>query len=137
MDGCAIARPVAGCLWLPMHALNLALRFLLEIAALWGFALWFAQFGSGWTKFAIAAAGVIALAAVWSVFAVPDDPSRSGNAPIPVPGTVRLVLELAILFGGAAAFWLVGRDTVAIVVALLIILHYAAWPARIAWLLSS
>ena len=30
------------------------------------------------------------------VFAVPDDPSRSGSAPIAVPGLARLTLEAAV-----------------------------------------
>jgi hypothetical protein len=119
-----------------MHALNLALRFALEIAALWGIAVFAAGLGAGWMRFVYAALAVVAAATVWGVFAVPDDPSRSGGAPVPVPGAVRLALELAVLFGGAAAFWLIGRENVALVMAGLVVLHYALWPARIAWLLG-
>ena len=38
-------------------------------------------------------------AAAWVTFAVPGDPSRSGRAPVPVPGWVRLLLELAVFLG--------------------------------------
>ncbi|WP_292315447.1 YrdB family protein [Mesorhizobium sp.] len=64
-------------------------------------------------------------AALWGTFAVPDDPSRSGRAPVPVPGAARLALELVILFGGAAGFYLVGHAAAGIVMALLIALSYA------------
>ncbi len=78
------------------NPLNLAFRFLLEIAALAAMTYW------GWTQHdgiwrIVFAVGVPLLAAVlWGTFAVPDDPSRSGKAPVPVPGIVRLLLELAI-----------------------------------------
>jgi hypothetical protein len=39
-------------------------------------------------------------ATAWGVFNVKGDPSRSGKAPVPVPGIVRLLLELAF-FGSA------------------------------------
>ena len=119
-----------------MHAVNLALRFALEIAALWGIAVCAASFADGWMRYVLAALAVVAAAALWGVFAVPDDPSRSGRAPVPVPGAVRLALEFAVLFGGAAAFWLVGRESVALVLAGLVVVHYALWPGRIAWLLG-
>ncbi len=72
------------------HSLNLALRFLLELAALGAMGYW------GWTqhegpvrwRWAI---GLPLVAAVlWGTFAVPNDPSRSGQAPVPIPGILRL-----------------------------------------------
>ncbi|MFQ6227417.1 DUF2568 domain-containing protein [Nocardia sp. NPDC002869] len=44
-------------------------------------------------------------ATAWGVIAVPDDPSRSGAAPVAVPGAIRLLVEFAVLFGGAAALF--------------------------------
>jgi hypothetical protein len=84
-----------------MNAANLILRFLLELAALVGFATLAWLSVSGWWRFVVALLVVLIAMALWGVFAVPDDPSRSGNAPVPVPGAVRLVLELTILLGGA------------------------------------
>ena len=84
------------------HPINLASPFLLEIAALLIFGLWGWGQSEGVLRF-IFALGVPLLAAVlWGTFAVPDDPSRSGKAPIPIPGAIRLVLELAF-------FWLAVR----------------------------
>ena len=87
-----------------MNAANLILRFLLELAALVGFAILAWHTTSGWWRLFVALIVVLIAIALWGVFAVPDDPNRSGNAPVPVPGAVRLVLELVILFGGAYAW---------------------------------
>ena len=118
-----------------LHSANLGLRFLLELAALAGLALWAAGFASGPIRFVLAAAAVLVAGVLWTVFAVPDDPSRSGTAPVPVPGAVRLLLEFAILFGGAWGFRAAGFTDFAIVLAGLIVVHYALWTERIVWLL--
>ena len=74
--------------------------------------------------------------ALWGVFAVPDDPSRSGNAPVPVPGVVRLFLELAILLGGAYAWYLAGYTLFAGIFGTLIAFHYFLSAERVGWLLQ-
>lgn len=115
---------------------NLAVRFLLEIAALACLAYW------GWTQHTgilryLLAIGLPLLASIlWGTFAVPGDRSRSGEAPVPVPGILRLVLELA-LFGSAAwcladagqAFW-------ANIFSLVVLVHYAVSYDRVLWLLK-
>ena len=73
-----------------MHPANLALRFFLEIAALSGFGAMIWHLFSGWWRPFLLAVVLGGLMAVWGVFAVPDDPSRSGNAPVPIPGLLRL-----------------------------------------------
>ncbi len=115
---------------------NLGLRFLLELAALagFGFAGWRLA-PAPWNWLAVIALPVIA-AALWGVFNVPDDPSRSGAAPVPVPGAIRLTIEFLVLFGGAAAFALAGSRTAGIVLALLVVAHYALSWDRIGWLLA-
>ncbi len=119
-----------------MHPANLALRFLLEMAALAGFGmLAYSASAGGWRVVAlIATLGL--LMALWGVFAVPDDPSRSGSAPISVSGKVRLALELVILLGGATAFYWTGQQLAGFGLAALVLLHYALSRKRIAWLLS-
>ncbi len=119
-----------------MHPANLALRFLLELAALCGFGVlaWNSTHGI-WRFVAVFLALAVAMS-LWGTFAVPNDPSRSGAAPVPVPGVVRLVLELVILLGGAAAFYLAGLNTAALLMAALTILHYALAGDRIRWLLQ-
>ena len=120
-----------------MHVANLTLRFLLELAALAGFATLAWGLSSGLWRFVAAVAVVIAIAAIWATFAVPDDPSRSGNAPVPIPGGVRLLLEFAVLFGGACAFHVVGHTWAGVSIAGLVLVHYLLWIDRIRWLLQT
>jgi hypothetical protein len=116
------------------HPANLGLRFLLELAA------WAAMGYWGWTQHAGAlrfvwGIGLPLLAmALWSTFRVPDDP---GKAPVPVPGVLRLALELAE-FGAAAALLIAaGRAPLGIGLGAIVALHYAASLDRIEWLLRA
>ena len=119
-----------------MAGWNLGLRFGLEIAALAGIGAAAWRFADGsWRWIAVVAAPLVA-AVVWGVFNVPGDPSRSGNAPVPVPGALRLILEWAILLGGAGAFYAAGNTSTGLAISGLVILHYAFWPERIGWLLQ-
>ncbi|RUX31285.1 DUF2568 domain-containing protein [Mesorhizobium sp. M2A.F.Ca.ET.042.01.1.1] len=114
---------------------NLTLRFLLELAALLGLGMAGWSLSEGWWRWPFALALPLVAAALWGTFAVPNDPSRSGRAPVPVPGAARLALELVILFGGAAGFYLVGHAAAGTVMALLIALSYAFSLDRLGWLL--
>ena len=118
------------------HPVNLTVRFLLELAALVVFGVWGWQMGEGWVRFLLALGVPVAAAAVWGTFAVPDDPSRSGRAPVPVPGVVRLVLEL--LFFGAAVWMLygLGFTGLSVVLAGVVVVHYLVSYDRIQWLFS-
>jgi len=119
-----------------MNALNLGLRILLEIAALGGFALLAWRLSDGWWRFLVVFAVLAVLMTLWGVFAVPGDPSRSGNAPIPVSGLLRLGLELSILLGGGLALYLAEHRIAGAVLIVLVLLHYALSTDRIAWLLQ-
>ncbi len=118
-----------------MSAWNLALRFLLELAALAGLATFAWGLGSGLLRFVCVIAAVAGAAAIWTVFAVPDDPSRSGHAPVPVPGIVRLCLEWVVLFGGALAFYAAGLSVAGVALAVLVAIHNALSADRLRWLL--
>ncbi|MEP1207387.1 MAG: DUF2568 domain-containing protein [Rhizobiaceae bacterium] len=118
-----------------MNATNLALRFLLELAALSGLAVGASGLADGLSRYSLAVLAVGVAATLWGVFAVPGDPSRSGRAPVPVPGAVRLVLELVVLLGGAGGWHLGGFTLVAGVLAALVIAHYLMSRERILWLL--
>jgi len=115
------------------HPINLALRFLLELA------IWAAMGYWGWTQHGgmwrwMWAIGLPLLAmALWGTFRVPNDP---GKAPVPVPGAVRLTLE-GVEFGTAA--WLLvaaGRPGLGNSFAIVVLLHYAVSYDRIYWLLT-
>jgi membrane protein YdbS with pleckstrin-like domain len=118
------------------NPINLALRFILEIAALFSLGYW------GWTqhdgiwRFVWGFGLVVLAAVVWGTFAVPEDPSRSGKAPVPVPGTVRLVIELVLFAAGTWAFFAADRPLWALALGILTVIHYALSYDRIIWLLK-
>lgn len=120
-----------------MPGWNLGLRFGLEVVALvaLGAAAW--THAPGPWRWPAAAVVPLAAAAAWATFNVIDDPSRSGAAPVEVPGAIRLALELAILGAGAVGLAVAGRSDLAGITAVAIAVHYASsWP-RIGWLLAS
>jgi hypothetical protein len=119
-----------------MRPWNLALRLGLELAALIGLGL------AAWsqTDGAVRWIAVIALplvgATLWGTFNVLDDPSRSGEAPVEVPGWVRLAVELFVLFGGWVGYGVAGYPAIGATFAALTVLHYAVSAARVRWLLT-
>lgn len=119
-----------------MAGWNLALRFGLELGALVGLGLAAWKFAPGPTRWVAVALVPIAAAAIWGVFNVLDDPSRSGRAPIEVNGWIRLAIELAILGGGAAAYSLAGRWEIGMLLAVLVAAHYVASFNRLEWLVQ-
>jgi hypothetical protein len=120
-----------------MAGWNLALRFGLELGALTGLAVAAWHFSSGPVRLIAAIAVPIVAAVIWGTFNVLNDPSRSGLAPVEVSGWVRLGVELLVLGGGALAFALSGRSTVAIGFAVLVAVHYAASTSRVEWLIDA
>ncbi len=76
------------------------------------------------------------IGAITATFAEPDDPGRSGNAPVPLTGTLRLLLEFAIPFGGAWAFQAVGCTWASLLLAALVVVHALLCIDRITWLLG-
>ncbi len=118
------------------HPINLGFRFLLELSALVSFGMWGWKQSDSWWRFVLAIGIPLALAAVWGTFAVPDDPSRSGAAPVITPGIVRLIIELAFF---AFATWClrdVGYHRVSLIFGILVIIHYMFSYDRISWLLA-
>ena len=119
------------------NPINLILRFILELAALFALGYW------GWTQHSgiwrfVWAIGLVGLAAiVWGTFAVPNDPSRSGKAPVPVPGAVRLIIELAFFAAGVWAFFAAGQALLGLALGIFTLLHYALSYDRIIWLLKT
>jgi hypothetical protein len=101
----------------------LAVRFILELVGLFALGYW------GWTQHTGALRVILAIllplvaAAVWGIFRVPGHP---GDAPVPVPGIIRLLIE-ALYFGSAIwAFYASGRSTWGLILAIVVILHYIA-----------
>ena len=116
------------------HPLNLAWRFLLELLALGSMGYW------GWTQHEgvshwLWAIGLpLAMAVIWGTFAVPNDPSRSGNAPVPTPGIIRLLLELLIFTIAIVLLRLSQQPVLSTLFAVMVIVHYTLSYDRILWL---
>ncbi len=118
-----------------MAGWNLALRFGVELGALVGLG------AGGWSLGGLvgglaALALPLAGAAAWGAFNVEGDPSRSGRAPVPVRGEVRLVVEAVVFLGGAVGWFAAGRPTVGTVVGIAAVVTTVASLPRIRWLLA-
>jgi len=118
------------------HPINLLFRFLLELMALFIMGLWGWKQSQGLTAFLLALTLPILFAVIWGVFAVPDDPSRSGKAPIVTPGIIRLAIELAIFIISVWGLYDLGYTLMSLVFGILVGLHYIMAYDRIVWLLS-
>jgi hypothetical protein len=116
------------------HPVNVLLRFLLELCVLAVAGYWGWSVSGGFTRFLLVWGVPLLLAIVWGTFAVPDDPSRSGRAPIPVPGVLRLLLELANFSFGVWALYSLGHPVPGLILAVLVVVHYILSYDRITWL---
>jgi hypothetical protein len=119
-----------------MRPWNLALRLGLEIGALTGLGLAAWAQTEGAARWVAASAAPLAAATLWGTFNVLDDPSRSGEAPVEVPGLGRLAIELTVLGGGWVAYGIAGHPAIGGAFAALTVLHYAVARQRVRWLLS-
>lgn len=119
---------------LAQHPANLILRFVLEATALVAAGQWGWQTGEGVWRWALALGLPLLLAAAWAVFAVPGDPSRSGKAPIPIPGRVRLAMESIFFALAVLALLGTGQTILAGAFAFAVMLHYFWSVERIVWL---
>jgi len=103
------------------NPINLAVRFLLEIAMLIILGYWGWHLSPGWTQYVAALGLPIIAATLWGVFRIPNDPKP---APVEVPGIVRLLLEW-VLFGSAVlALFNLGYFTLSLAMAITVKLHY-------------
>jgi hypothetical protein len=119
------------------HPANLAIRFLLELSALAAMAFWGWQQSDDPERYAFALLVPLVAAAAWGVFAVPGDRSRSGKAPVVVPGAVRLGVEAAFFAFAVFALYKVGSKPFSAILAAAVSVHYAASYDRVAWLLRA
>ncbi len=118
-----------------IKSVNLIIRFILELIVLFAFAaLGKTQF-SGVSSIAAAVVFPVIAAIAWGVFAVPGDPSRSGNAPIPIPGILRLALEFLIFILAIRALQVSDMQSFAMGFGIIVLVHYMISFDRILWLI--
>ena len=118
------------------NPLNLAFRFLLELCALVIFGLWGWNSTTSALRYLLVATLPLLAAVLWGTFNVPDDPSRSGKAPVPVSGFLRFTLELAFFALAVLVLCDLGWITPAWIFSAAVLVHYALSYDRIAWLLK-
>jgi len=118
------------------NPINLAVRFILEISGLLAFGRWGWLQADGVFKYGLALGLPLLAAVVWGTFAVPGDPSRSGKAPVPVPGVLRLVLELVYFSAATWALFAAGLPALGGIFGGIVLMHYGISYDRIAWLLK-
>jgi len=114
---------------------QLAIRFALELASLVAIGRYAGGLFRGVWAYAAAWGVPIVIALLWATFAVKGDPSRSGGAPVPIPGLLRLALEMAVFLGGAAALAARNNRVALAIFMAAFILHHAMTTGRLAWLL--
>lgn len=119
------------------HPINLAVRFILEIIALISVGIWGWNKTDSFLKFVLAIGLPILLGAIWGTFAVPDDPSRSGQTVIATSGVIRLVIELGIFTIATLAIYNQGQQKFSYIFAIIVIIHYLISYDRILWLLEN
>ena len=117
------------------NPINLAVRLILEIIALVALGAWAKVQFPGVLGIVLMIAIPLLAAAAWGAFNIEGDPSRSGKAPVPVPGIVRLLVELAIL--GSATLALCSLNpTYGWIFGIVTLVHYIISYDRVTWLLQ-
>ena len=118
------------------NPINLAVRFILELSALLVMGVWGWGQGEGWFRFLLALGVPLIAAVVWGTFAVPNDPSRSGAAPVAVPGILRLAIELAFFLFATWALYDLGNTRLSWALGVIVALHYIASYDRMLGLIT-
>ena len=99
-----------------MRPANDVVRFLLELSTLAAVAYWGWSEGGGFWRWVLVIAAPAAVIVVWGTFMAPKSTRR-------VHDPARLVFELAIFGGAAAALAAAGQTTLAVIFAAVIAIH--------------
>ncbi len=116
---------------------QLALRLVLELGSLAAIGVGVYQSAApGPMAWLLAVAAPAAAAVAWGTFAVKGDPSRSGKAPVEVPGWLRLAIEVAVFGTGTVLLALRHHWIWFGLLAAGLVVHHAGTTARLTWLLG-
>jgi hypothetical protein len=99
-----------------MAELNLAARFLLELAAVAALGWWGYQATDSPVRFVLALAAPALLVVVWARLIAP-------KADSPLPPDVRIVVGSVLLLLASAALWTAGQPTIGLALAAAIIVN--------------
>jgi len=116
------------------NPINLAVRFLLELAALTAVGFWGWTQHAGFLRYLLVIGLPFFAATLWGTFRVPADASANGKAPVPVAGWLRLLLEV-VFFSFAAWCWFdAGAMSAGYIFSGIVLIHYLISYDRILWL---
>jgi hypothetical protein len=119
------------------HPVNLIVRFLLEISALIAGGLWGWNRGDNvWMHYLLGFGIPVLMASIWGIFAVPEDPSRSGKSPVITPGIIRLMIEFSFFGFACWALYDLNYVNLSYVFGITTAVHYIASYDRVMWLIS-
>jgi hypothetical protein len=118
------------------NPLNLGLRFILELVALYAFGFWGWVQHEGFMRYLLVAGLPLLAATLWGTFRIPEDASANGKAPVPVPGWVRLLLEIIFFSFATFCFFDAGATTAGYIFGSISLLHYIISYDRIIWMLK-
>ncbi|GIK29713.1 MAG: YrdB family protein [Phototrophicaceae bacterium] len=114
------------------NPVNLALRFVLELAAIAALAVWGWSQHDGLLRVLLAIGLPLLGGTVWAVFRVPGD---GGDPIVAVSGAVRLLIELALFGAAVVLLYSAGETTLALMFAVVIVVHYTLSYDRVIRLL--
>jgi hypothetical protein len=115
------------------HAVNLALWFVLELAALLAFAFWGRQKSEGWLRILCALGLPTIVAICGTTLRVLNDP---GPAPIAVPGIPRLAFESAPFAVAVLALYGARLTPLYWILGIAVVIHYVTPYDHIVWLIA-
>ena len=118
------------------HPLNLALRFILEMAALFAIGYWGWVRHEGVLQVILAISLPLIAAVLWGTFRVPGDASSGAEPVVAVPGLVRLLLELALFSFATWGLYDANATNAAWIVGAAVLGHYFISYDRVRWLLQ-
>lgn len=118
------------------HPINQAFRILLELIAIISKGMWAWNLSEDWYRYILVIIFPLIIASIWGIFAVPEDPSHSGNSPIPTPGIIRLLIEILLFGFGAWSLYSLSYQNLSYIYSFLLILHNIISYDRILWLLK-
>jgi hypothetical protein len=118
-----------------MNPINLFFRFLLELAALTSVGIWAYHLSDGWIAPILSITIPLFLMAIWGVFAVPNDLSRSGKTLIPTTGWIRILIEFGIFGFAIFSLFDIGQYQISIFFGALVGIHYGISLKRMKWLI--
>lgn len=119
-----------------LHPVNLAFRFLLEVIAYIAMIYWGIKQDAGIIRFFYTGGIPLIAGLIWSLLAVPGDPSRSGKAPMPVSGPIRLIIEFSFFAVAIIMLSEITQSQVWLTYLIILVLHYGLSYDRIIWLLK-